>query len=409
MANSGGIITGPIRLWSDVRSVLGVATGSQGELCLSSKINLSSKVKPQSVATTGTEPAFYSNGSYAEQLVARNAAIKKGCYGIANIPWFTSASSMVRWMYGESGVYPDNLYGVNKSGTWTWRKPTKFRKIDFDGYNHLAQPLSRGYSTSSVEVPLYASTYMLALLNGDSTGIMIKDICESGVWWGGGEAGSQDSLYLGLCVSSNSSNKMAMLFSDMRPQNMTYEAQYEIVSSQFFSIFKDADLPANCKTFIFLAALTGSRPTGIVTPGSLSGLFCPIVCSEQTIRFSKEGLKIMVTVVGELRTETDTKVYCRIKLVNESRNDYYIQPTLSLVNGSNNNVLDSRSWSRQLLAPGGTFLQTDIMLDRGSVEGYKLYTRAEVRVYTVATGGVHVAILDSGSQNIYQGTLPPWT
>lgn len=79
MANSGGIITGPIRLWSDVRSVLGVATGSQGELCLSSRININSKVKPQSVATTGTEPTFYSYGSYAEQLVARNEAIKKGC------------------------------------------------------------------------------------------------------------------------------------------------------------------------------------------------------------------------------------------------------------------------------------------------------------------------------------------
>ncbi|WP_290449875.1 hypothetical protein [Paramuribaculum intestinale] len=347
---------------------------------------------------------------FADQA-AREAAFKRGCYGIDKIPWFTSASSMVRWMYGESGVYPDNLYGVNKNSTWIWRKPTKYRLGDFNKYNHLAQPLSRGYNESNVEVPLYSSTYMLALLNGDSTGIMLKDICESGVWWGGGEAGDPDSLCLGLCISANSSTKIAMLFSDMKPQYMTYEAQFQIVSSQFFSIFKDKDFPVDCKTFIFLAALTGSKPTGIVTPGSLSGLFCPIVCSEQTIRFSKEGLKILVTVVGELRTETATKVCCRLRLVNESRNDYYIQPTLYLVNGDGApyNVLDSHSWSRQLLAPGDTFLQTDIMLDRGSVEGYKLYTRAEVRIYTVATGGVHVAMLDSDTQQVYQGTLPPWT
>lgn len=120
MANSNGIITGPVRQWSDVRSVLQESTTSQIALCSSKNINNNSKVRPQGTNLgVGSEPVFYSNGTYAEQLVARNAAYKKGCYGLTNIPCFTRAVNMMDWMMGQTAAtYPTNKPWMTKGESW---------------------------------------------------------------------------------------------------------------------------------------------------------------------------------------------------------------------------------------------------------------------------------------------------
>lgn len=409
MANSGGIITGPIRLWSDVRSVLGVATGSQGELCLSSKINLSSKVKPQSVNLgTGAEPTFYSNGSYAEQLVARNEAIKKGCYGLTNIPCFTRAINMRDWMRGKTAsTYPTNMPGMGKGEAWTWRKPTRFRKIDFDGYYHNAQPMVTGITPKNVSVPLAGTCYIDVNLNSNSREIRVQDLCQLGVWLPYGSlqhssASAPYNLYLGLCIVKNSETSplAGMVFSDQYASDESSIVSFCFTGSQFGKIFKSG---GTFSTFVFLGAMD-VMPDGLVEINSQQGTFYPINCSETRIAYTNQAADLSISVSGGM-SATGRGVTARFEINNRSSTGIYIVPRVELLSGDAYAVVDTAYLgSRQYLAAKGNFVRNDISLNQnGSTD---LSIRAVIEVYESDTAFEPIETISTTPKAVTSGLDP---
>lgn len=120
MANSGGIITHPVSPIADVAAVLGVRSGDIATLCLSSAINMWSKVKPVYSSSVGCQPSEVAELMKSADFGICAGNTPYGIFGVGKYQFVTTS-----WM---------------ANGKWGYKRPAnRFRLLDFDGYNHNAQ------------------------------------------------------------------------------------------------------------------------------------------------------------------------------------------------------------------------------------------------------------------------------
>lgn len=116
MANNGGIITAPVRLIADVKTVLGETSNDLSALCKSSKINMWAKYKP--IRYNSTSALTESQRAY------------RG-YGVNATRYDVDSSSVRNTMLSDS---------ASGNTGWTYDKPRggnePYRLGDFLGYNH---------------------------------------------------------------------------------------------------------------------------------------------------------------------------------------------------------------------------------------------------------------------------------
>lgn len=374
MANSNGNITAPVRQYSDARAVLQVASTGLAALCNSDEVNTWSLCKPQKVAVDGTaEPKFF-----ADQT-AREAAFKKGCYGLTNIPFFTRAQNMVDWMRGTTGsTYPSNYPGMTKAESWSWRKPTVYRQLDFDKYNHKAQPPVLSIDPVTLSVPVAGTVYVDVELG--YTGIRVQDLCQQGVWLPYGteqhsSACNPTLLRLGLCfVKSGTSTKSAVVFSDKYALDESNSLSFSFLASQFSSVFTAAQMSGNFKVFLFLGAMD-SMPSGMVGVSNQTGEFYPINCSEMTMKVQNQAANLTVSISGNKDTESQRSVNYSFWVQNRSTTGYYVSIEIRLMQGVG--VLDSMTLGgRRYLARGGA--SGDIYSSSGSLDAKGLNSDLKV-------------------------------
>lgn len=172
--NSQGLITAPINLLSDVKTVLGATVSITTGLCTHPNVNKWSKNKPQIVAIDGSaEPIVFGDQA------TREAAFRRGAYGIDKIPLFTHPSAMIEWILGATNVSPDNFPGLRPADSWAWRKPTTvFRIADFNYYYHQAQPIvSKGTPQGGYQLPSSGDLVFTFPLASNEYGITFADLC----------------------------------------------------------------------------------------------------------------------------------------------------------------------------------------------------------------------------------------
>ena len=130
MGNSGGIIdrTGGVRIYADIRAVLGATGKGLGELCTDSAVNPWAKCKPFAYAA-------WKFASDAARLAARRS---RNC-GLVMRDWgslWSMYSNVVRAGAGAGGW----RYDAPKGGA-----SSPYRTLDWDGYDHGAgAPLQLG-------------------------------------------------------------------------------------------------------------------------------------------------------------------------------------------------------------------------------------------------------------------------
>lgn len=405
--NSNGVITAPVRQEADVRIVLQETTHNLSALCLSSKVNKYSKCKPQSVAVGGgTEPLFF-----ADQT-AREAAFKKGCYGLTNIPCFSRAAQMTEWMRGNTSLtYPTNKPGMNKGDAWSWRKPTRYRLGDFNKYNHNAQPIVLSIEPETLEIPWIGTVYVDVELG--YTGITVQDLCQQGVWLPYGsvqhsEASNPTDLRLGLCfIRSGTSSKAGMVFTDRFAYEYSGEFSFSFLASQFNDVFS---APTGSYTvFLFLGAMDLMPDKDeLVSVGNQTGVFYPINESEMQMTIQNSASLLVITVSGGKDTEAQRTVDFRFEIQNQSNYGTYVNMRVDLVQGDTESVLSSWYFGdRHYLAPRG---------QDGSVYSYSgnldakgqstdLKVKAVIEVYETGTSFEPVETIEKTS-NVLVGTLP---
>lgn len=172
--NSQGLITAPVNLLSDVKTVLGATVNTTSGLCTHPNVNKWSKDKPQIVAIDGSgEPIMFGDQA------TREAAFRRGAYGIDKIPLFTHPSAMIDWILGATNVSPDNFPGLRTADSWAWRKPTTvFRIADFNYYYHQAQPIvSKGTPQGGYQLPSSGDLVFTFPLASNEYGITFADLC----------------------------------------------------------------------------------------------------------------------------------------------------------------------------------------------------------------------------------------
>lgn len=110
MSNSGGKITAPVNIATDIPAVLGISSTDLGTQCKSDRVNQWSKRKPM---------------EYNSPLELSEATMANNHYGV----WAS---------VGTDVVLSNNTM---RSFPWTYKKPTTyFRATDFNGYYHKAVP-----------------------------------------------------------------------------------------------------------------------------------------------------------------------------------------------------------------------------------------------------------------------------
>lgn len=405
--NSNGVITAPVRQDADVRIVLQETTHNLSALCLSSKVNKWSKFKPQSVAVGGgTEPLFF-----ADQA-AREAAFKKGCYGLTNIPCFSRAGQMTEWMRGNTAsTYPTNNPWMTKADAWSWRKPTRYRLGDFNNYNHNAQPMVLSIEPETLEIPLAGRVYVDVELG--YTGITVQDLCQQGVWLPYGSvqhsgASNPTDLRLGLCfIRSGTSSKAGMVFVDRFAYEYSGEFSFSFLASQFNNIFS---APAGTyKAFLFLGAMDVMPDAGeLVSVGNQTGVFYPINESEMQMTIQNRASLLVISISGGKDAESRRTVSFRFEIQNQSNYGTYVNMRVDLVQGDAEFVLDSWYFGgRRYLAPRGQ--DGSIYHYEGNLDAKGLSTdlkvKAVIEVYETDTSFEPVETIEKTS-NVLVGTLP---
>lgn len=403
--NSNGVITAPVRQDADARVVLQETTHNLSALCLSSKINKQSKCKPQSVAVGGgIEPLFF-----ADQA-AREAAFKKGCYGLTNIPCFSRAAQMTEWMKGNTAsTYPTNKPWMTKADAWSWRKPTRYRLGDFNKYNHNAQPIVLSIGPETLEIPLAGRVSVNVELG--YTGITVQDLCQQGVWLPYGsvqhsEASNPTDLRLGLCfIRSGTSSKAGMVFTDRFAYEYSGEFSFSFLASQFNNVFSAPTGRYN--VFLFLGTMD-LIPDGLMSVGNQTGVFYPINESEMQMTIQNRASQLVITIGGSKDTEAQRTVDFRFEIQNQSNYGTYVSMRVDLVQGDAESVLDSWYFGgRKYLAPRG---------QDGSIYSYSgnldakgqstdLKVKAVIEVYETETSYQPIETIEKTS-NVLVGTLP---
>lgn len=405
MANSNGVITAPVRQREDVRAVLQVTTNDLSELCKSSAVNISSKFKPMHVTIgAGADPIFFANQA------AREAAFKKCCYGITNIPCFSRAAQMTEWMNGNTaGTYPTNYPWMNKGQAWSWRVPTVCRLGDFNGYNHKAQPIVLSIGPETLEIPLAGTVYVDVELG--YSGITVQDLCQQGVWLPYGsvqhsEASNPTDLRLGLCfIRSGTSSKAGMVFADRYAYEYSGEFSFSFLASQFNNVFSAPTGKYN--VFLFLGAMD-AMPDGLVSIGNQTGVFYPINESEMQMTVQNRASQLVIFISGGKDTESQRTVNFRFEIQNQSDYGTYVSMRVDLIQGDANAVLDSQYLGgRQYLAKRGQ--NGSIYSHSGSLDAQgqstDLKVRAVIEVFETDTSFEPVETIEKTS-NVSVGTLP---
>lgn len=349
MAHSNNVISAPVDIVADIRTVSRQTSHSLNALSNGEAVNKWSLCKPMSVALVGAEPVFY----YSNE--ARMALYKKVCYGLTNIPCFSRAAQMTQWMKGNTAsTYPTNYPWMTKGQAWAHRKATIGRAFDWVGYNHFAQPIVLNVPTS-LEIPFAGTVYVDVELG--YTGITVQDLCQQGVLLPYGsvqhsEASNPTDLRLGFCfIKSGTSSQAAMVVAPQYAYEYSGEFSFSFLASQFSSVFS---APAGTYTaFMFLGAMD-VMPTGLVSVGNQTGVFYPINCSEVQMKITNRASDLTVSIFGTKDTAGQRDVKFNFNIINRSNYGAYINITIYLVQGDAEMVLDS--WyvgGRKYLAPRG--------------------------------------------------------
>ncbi len=338
MANSNGVISDPIRIGADIRTVTKQTTTDFGVMSRNAAaVNPWSLCKPMKVSLVGAEPIFL----YTD--AARREAYKKVCYGLTNIPCLTRAINMSDWMMGsKSPTYPTNMGGQGKENAWTWRTPTLVRGIDWNDYYHNAQPPVTGITPEKLHVPFAGTVYVDVNLNGNSREIKIQDLCQRGVWLPYGsqqhtDASAPYNLHLGLCIvnKSETSRKAAMIIRSTLASDESGIVTFSFFASQFSSIFK---APSGAYTvFAFLASVNSSDPVAydtLTAVNSQQGAFYPINCSETDMTITSGAADLTVSVWANRTTATSKSVDAYYEISNRSEYGVYVQVRLELLSGA---------------------------------------------------------------------------
>ncbi len=159
MANSGGVITAPVRV-EDVQTVLGESSGDLGTLCSSSKINPFSKYKP--VRISGVD-ASITNSTWW-QGTAKNAGLKVNkLYLPTEIIAAYNSGGLMGW-----------VYEAPRGGT-----SEPYRLTDYSGYNHNATAIYRSWKVESATVAKGNPIEFTATANQDGGDVLsINDIAD---------------------------------------------------------------------------------------------------------------------------------------------------------------------------------------------------------------------------------------
>lgn len=160
MANSNGIITAPIGLTSDVKSVLGATSNDLGTLCTSNLVNIGSIVKPMEKNNLYVETINNSNPTDHYILGTKadgySTDYRRNVFGIympyvCNQETWNSISlqlGAIRSFYLDSAQIGNINTIANK--LWKWAKPeTYYRLTDFNHYDH--RECSNYYCTWSID------------------------------------------------------------------------------------------------------------------------------------------------------------------------------------------------------------------------------------------------------------------
>lgn len=324
MANSNKIISSPVAQYADARAVTQNTAKGLIALCTSGLININSKCKPQSVALSGEKETLF----FSDQA-AREAAFKRTCYGLTNIPCFTRAMNMMDWMMGQTAsTYPTNMVNQGKANAWSWRKPTINRQGDFNKYDQLAQPLVTGYSKSKLIVPMVGTAYLGVNTSYRSTEITIRDLCSKGVWLPYGsvmhsDASNPTNLHLGLCIvnSSTTSRRGGMIVREDFALNESSDVTFSFLATQFANVFTAPN--GTYTIFVFLCAMD-VLPIGLTRIANQTGVFYPINCSEVKMTIAQQSTELRITVSGSRDTETSKTVNGFFQIYNASSDFWHI-------------------------------------------------------------------------------------
>lgn len=287
MSVSNGVVKAPVGLYEVAELV--AAVQDVGKCCTSDFVNPWSKNKPQAVKLKGDttdEPLYFASDA------DRDAAFLRGRWGIENVPYFTDMYNMIMWITGDTTKNPVN--GTFRPATsWSWRKPTVYRLLDFEGYDHYAgEIVGRGAPEGDIDLPYAGDGYFKYPLAFKSTEITIADLSKQGVFLPTGtttESGIGDAskLRLGLVIIREGASPInaAIITSANIAQNESGEVSFTIPADKFRSIFKNT-YSANYRAFLFLGIAYANN----IKPVSVQGEIMPLASETGTVEFTPNQL-----------------------------------------------------------------------------------------------------------------------
>lgn len=160
MANSGGIISSPVRQIADVKTVLGESVNTLSGLCTSTKINYWAKYKP--VRLTAVAPDRSSDWWKGEASHGSCGFTPMTVGSLADlVNYYSTAGSLNGWVYArpDGSTYPYRLY-------------------DFAGYNHNATPFISDFRSQTSATNRSGGTYAcwIAIRGNDSSMVNVSDL-----------------------------------------------------------------------------------------------------------------------------------------------------------------------------------------------------------------------------------------
>lgn len=389
MANNNGIITEPVRLWSDVRPVLQVSTTSQWEMCTSAAVNKNSKCKPMAVAIgSESEPIFF-----ADQT-AREAAFKRACWGLTNIPYFNTGTQMATWM--NSGTpSPLNISGLAVAGAWSWRKPTKYGRLgDFNKYYHLAKPFVGGCDATQMLNPYSTEDYISFTINGNSGyEITIPDIVAQGVMLPNSSS-TVDSIgpgmNIGLCMVKGSVVRMVLASrkaAECTSSPLSFSIPVSTVSSSIGT--------GTVKMFLFLTNYDVTPGTLVTFPADKGHHFIPLTPSLTTVQLGYKGIDAVVgaSISGTMPSKSSGGriLSAQVSVRNKNTSGVInITGEVTFYNSSGNALGTSIAW----------VTQTPINPEAGISKSVQLACTSNVTARTAATVKLTLTIYPSAGNAV---------
>lgn len=362
MANANNVITAPVRMHDDVRAVLKVSTNNLSALCTSTAVNKNSKCKPMAVAIgSESEPMFF-----ADQT-ERETYFKRCCWGLTNIPYFTTGTQMATWM--NSGTpSPLNISGLAVADAWSWRKPTKcYRLGDFNKYYHLAQPFVGGCDATLLLNPYSTEDYISFTINGNSGyEITIPDIVAQGVMLPNSSSTVDTigpGMNIGLCMVKGSVARMILSSrkaSECTSSPLSFSVPVSTVNSSIGT--------GTVKMFLFLTNYGDVTPGTLTTfPSNKSYHFIPLTPSLTTVQLGYKGIDAVVgvTISGSKPSASGGSRILTAEVSVRNKNTsgtITITGKVTFYNSSGNALGTSSAWTSQTSINPGTGTSKSVQL-----------------------------------------------